>query len=272
MNTQRSGQRLTLGLTRNGGKCYGLLAIMERPMPERDARRRRRPLNRRDWLKATLGGGAGLALGGAPRRPRVQGRDARVQAVGRQRVHDLLQLLLVRVRHDRRGPRRQAADDGGRLRPHREPRVAVREGHVDVRDARLAAAAQHAALPRAGQRPLGGHHLGRGGRARRAEDRKTRDKTWIATEKVDAPDLSVDRARAIGSRTPAFIARGRQRRCRSIAPTRSPSWAARRTPTRSATSFRRRPACSAPPSSSIRPGFDIAPRSPVWGPHSVAAR
>ena len=32
--------------------------------------------------------------------------------------------------------------------------------------------------------------------------RKTRDETWIATEKVDAPDLSSIALRAIGSRTP----------------------------------------------------------------------
>ena len=102
--------------------------------------------------------------------------------------------------------------------------------------------------------------------------RKTRDETWIATEKVDAPELSWIRA---GDRIRAprgSSLRRASQRCPSIAPTRSASWAARRTRTRSATSFRRRPGCSAWPTSSTRPGFDIAPRSPVWGPRSDAAR
>ena len=104
--------------------------------------------------------------------------------------------------------------------------------------------------------------------------RKTRDETWIATEKVDAPDPSWITLRVIGSRARhgSSLTRAATRRCPSIAPTPSASWAARRTRTRSATSFRRRPGCSAWPTSSTRPGFDIAPRSPVWGPHSDAAR
>ena len=104
--------------------------------------------------------------------------------------------------------------------------------------------------------------------------RKTRDETWIATEKVDAADSSWTTRRVIGlrARHGSSLTRAPPQRCPSIAPTRSASWAARRTPTRSATSFRRRPGCSAWPTSSTRPGFDIAPRSPVWGPHSGAAR
>ena len=104
--------------------------------------------------------------------------------------------------------------------------------------------------------------------------RKTRDETWIATEKVDAPDSSSIALRVIGSQSaPRFVPHeGGNERCPSIAPTPSASWAARRTPTRSATSSRRRPGCSAWPTSSTRPGFDIAPRSPVWGPRSVGER
>ena len=105
--------------------------------------------------------------------------------------------------------------------------------------------------------------------------RKTRDENWIATEKVDAPDLVVDRAAGdrIAERPTVRPSGGRpSQRCRSIAPMRWASWAARRTRTRSATSFRRRRGCSAWPTSNIRPGFDIAPRSPVWGPHSDAER
>ncbi len=103
--------------------------------------------------------------------------------------------------------------------------------------------------------------------------RKTRDETWIATEKVDAPDLWIA-LRVIGSRAPhgSSLTRAPSQRCRSIAPTRSASWAARRTRTRSATSSRRRPGCSACPMSSTRPDFDIAPRSPVWGPRSGGGR
>ena len=51
--------------------------------------------------------------------------------------------------------------------------------------------------------------------------KEVRDATWIATEKVGDAEVP------------------------SIAPTRSASWAARRTRTRSATSSRRRPGCSA---------------------------
>ena len=104
--------------------------------------------------------------------------------------------------------------------------------------------------------------------------RKTRDENWIATEKVDAPELLVDRAAGdrIASAPRFVLRRPAPERCPSIALMRWDSWAARRTPTRSATSFRRRPACSAWHTSSTRPGFDIAPRSPVWGPHSAAER
>jgi len=78
--------------------------------------------------------------------------------------------------------------------------------------------------------------------------RKTRDETWIATEKVGDKEVPV------------------------IGRMRSASWAARRTRTRSATSSRRRPGCSACLTSSIRPDFDTAPRSPVWGPRSGEGR
>ena len=103
--------------------------------------------------------------------------------------------------------------------------------------------------------------------------RKTRDETWIATEKVDAPDLWWIALRVIGSRAPhGSSLRRASQRCPSIAPTRSASWAARRTRTRSVTSSRRRPGCSAWRTSSTRPDFDIAPRSPVWGPRSAGER
>jgi hypothetical protein len=59
-----------------------------------------------------------------------------------------------------RRTRRKAHRYGGRLRPHREPRIAVRQGHIHVRDTRLAEPAQDPPLPSTGQRPLGGHLLG----------------------------------------------------------------------------------------------------------------
>ena len=79
--------------------------------------------------------------------------------------------------------------------------------------------------------------------------RKTRDATWIATE---------DGRRQGGSGQS-------NRRDRHF-------WAARRTRTRSATSSRRRPGCSAWLTSSTRRDFDTAPRSPVWGPRSGGGR
>ena len=158
-----------------------------------------------------------------------------------------MQLLLVRLRHDRRRPRRQAHHDGGRLRPHREPRVAVRQRHFDVRDAHLAEAAHDAPLPGAGQRPLGGHLAGeRRGRARsRRKIRKTRDETWIATEKVGDKEVPVNRTDAIG-----FLggAQNTNEECYLF--------------------HKVGPGCSAWLTSSTRPDFDTAPRSPVWGPHS----
>jgi hypothetical protein len=80
----------------------------------------------------------------------------------------------------------------------------------------------------------------------------------------------------IGSRAPHGSslrwAATKTKRCPSTALMRWDSWAARRTPTRSATCSRRRPGCSAWLTSSTRPDFDIAPRSPVWGPHSVGGQ
>ena len=87
---------------------------------------------------------------------------------------------------------------------------------------------------------------------------------------------AVDRIaqKIVKTRNENWIARrpSAARTCRSTARTRSRSWAARRTPTRNATCSRRRCGCSAPPTSNTRPDFDIAPPSPVWGQHSGAAR
>jgi len=79
--------------------------------------------------------------------------------------------------------------------------------------------------------------------------RKTRDATWVATEKVGTKDVPVNRTDA-----------------------QSPSWAAHRTLTKSAICSRKRRACSAYLLSNTRPDFDTALRSPVWGPHSGGVR
>jgi formate dehydrogenase major subunit len=114
-----------------------------------------------------------------------------------------MQLLLVRVRHDRQRSRRQARDDGGRLRPHRESWSALRQRHTSPN--RLTTPRYRApgsdhwediswdeAITRVAQRV-----------------RKTRDENWIATEMVDAPELLVDLAAGdrIGS-APRFVAQG----------------------------------------------------------------
>ncbi len=103
--------------------------------------------------------------------------------------------------------------------------------------------------------------------------RKVRDENWIATEKVDLPSSRWIWPPVIGfaSAPGPSLTKAASEKCLSIAPTRWDSWAVRRTPTRSVTSFKRRPGCSAWHMSSTRHGFDIAPRSPVWGPHSGAA-
>ena len=205
-------------------------------------------VSRRDLLRLGFRGAGGLTLAGLVDVPAMRAATG-LEALGRQRVHDLVQLLLVRVRDDRRRPRRQAHHDGGRLRPHRQSRLAVRQRHLDVRDARLSQAPDDPLY-----RAPGSDHWEES-RWKDAVERiaqkirKARDETWIATEKVG------DRG---GSGQP-------DRRDR-------PSWAARRTRTRSATSSRRRPGCSAWPTSSTRPDFDTAPRSPVWGQRSVGGR
>jgi len=78
--------------------------------------------------------------------------------------------------------------------------------------------------------------------------RKTRDATWIATETLGDTEVPVNEPRQL------------------------PSWAARRTPTKSVTCSRRRRAFSALLSSNIRLDFDTAPRSPVWGQRLDAER
>ena len=222
----------TRGRCETARRPYGR-TIRQSPRPvEAHPRRRRRTRARR------------LA-----RRFRDAGRHAGSEALEHQRVHHLLQLLLVRMRNGCRRPGRQAGLDGRRLRPHREPRILVRQRHLHVRHARVAEAADDAPLPGAGKRPLGGAETGR-------------------TRPSGLPERSRRSATRPGSRPRSSATR----RFRSTGPRRSPSSAARRTRTRSATSSRRRPGCSACRSSSTRPDFDTAPRSPVWGQRSGGGR
>ena len=239
-----------------------------------DARRPTSTITRRDLFRLTLGGGSGLALGGLLDVPAMR---AATQDLKLSKVSEFTTScnfcscgcgMIAAVR------------DGKLLKMEGDYDHIVNRGSLCVKGISMHAthaSPQRLTTPR--YRAPGSDHWEDiswdDAIARVAQKiRKTRDETWIATEKVDAPELSWIPRRVIGSRTPhgSSLRRAPTRRCPSIAPTPSASWAARRTPTRSATSFRRRPGCSASPTSNTRPGFDIAPRSPVWGPHSVAAR
>ena len=144
-------------------------------------------ITRRDLFRLTFAGGGGLALGGLVDVPAARAATEAIEALRGQRVHHLVQLLLVRLRDGRRGPRRQAHHDGGRLRPHRESRA--RSASKASRCSRRTPRRSGSTTPR--YRAPGSDHW---------EDiswedavdrvaqkiRKTRDETWIATEKVDA--------------------------------------------------------------------------------------
>ncbi len=98
--------------------------------------------------------------------------------------------------------------------------------------------------------------------------RKTRDETWIATEKVNAPDLIVG-DNAAGDRVESAPRRGSSSRVHS--PTYRQSHRRDRLHGRRAEHQRGcylvegRPAARAVMRRTSEPGFDIAPRSPVWG-------
>ena len=87
-------------------------------------------------------------------------------------------------------------------------------------------------------------------------------------------DDAIDEIAALGEEDPRRDVRreGRRRAARSTAAKASPGPAAAPTPTNS-TTWSSRP-CAAWGSATwkTRPGFDTAPRSPVWGPHSDAGR
>ena len=208
-------------------------------------------LNRRDWLKATVGGGAGLAIGGLldVSAMRAATKDLKLSEVSEFTTSCNFCScgcgMIAAVR------------DGKLLTMEGDYDHIVNRGALCVKG--ISMYATHASpkrLTTPRYRAPGSDHWEDiswdDAIARVAQKiRKTATTThWIATEKGLATE----------------------ERCRSIGPTRSASWAARRTRTRSVTSSRRRPGCSAWRTSSTRPGFDIAPRSPVWGPRSAGER
>jgi formate dehydrogenase major subunit len=149
-------------------------------------------LNRRDWLKATIGGGAGLALGGLLDVPAVK---AAAQEFKLANVNEFTTScnfcscgcgMIAAVR------------DGKLLKMEGDYDHIVNRGSLCVKGISMFAthtSPSRLTTPR--YRAPGSDHW---------EDiswddaitkvaqkiRKTRDETWIATEKVDAPQLDVD--------------------------------------------------------------------------------
>jgi formate dehydrogenase major subunit len=162
-------------------------------MEERD-RSSGQLLNRRDWLKASIGSGAGLALGGLLDVPamRAATKDLKLSDVSEFTTSCNFCScgcgMIAAVR------------DGKLLTMEGDYDHIVNRGSLCVKGISMFAthtSPNRLTTPR--YRAPGSDHW---------EDiswddaitkvaqkiRKTRDETWIATEKVDAPDLSVDRA------------------------------------------------------------------------------
>ena len=206
-------------------------------------------IRRRDLLKIAVGAGAGLALADVIDLSTVKAAAQQLKLANVSEFTTSCNFcscgcgMVAAVREGK------LITMEGDLRPHSESWLLVRQRHLHVRDTRLAESSEDAALSRSRQRPLGRHLLGRRGAigSRRRFGRR-------ATRPGSPPRRSTTK------------------RFRSIGRMRSASSAARRTRTRSATSSRRRPGCSAWLTSSTRPDFDTAPRSPVWGPRSGGGR
>jgi anaerobic selenocysteine-containing dehydrogenase len=103
----------------------------------------------------------------------------------------------VRMRHERGRTRGQIGCNGRRLRPHREPRVAVRQG---ISRFAIHASPNRLTTPR--YRPPGSNHWEdiswESAVERIAQQiRKTRDTTWVATEKLGDAEVPVNRTDAI---------------------------------------------------------------------------
>ena len=162
-------------------------------MEERD-RSSRQQLNRRDWLKASIGGGTGLALGGLLDVPAVKAAAQEFKLANVSEFTTSCNFcscgcgMVASVR------------DGKLLRMEGDYDHIVNRGSLCVKGISMFAthaSPQRLTTPR--YRAPGSDHwedISWDDAITRVAQkiRKTRDETWIATEKVDAPDLSVDRA------------------------------------------------------------------------------
>ena len=161
-------------------------------MDERD--RSDRPLNRRDWLKATIGGGGGLALGGLLDVPALKAASKEFKLANVSEFTTSCNFcscgcgMIAAVR------------DGKLLTMEGDYDHIVNRGALCVKGISMFAThASPSRLTTPRYRAPGSDHwedISWDDAIKRvaAKVRKTRDETWIATEKVDAPELVVDLA------------------------------------------------------------------------------
>ena len=161
---------------------------------EEGERSARLPLNRRDWLKATIGGGAGLALGGLLDVPAVKAASKEFKLANVSEFTTSCNFcscgcgMIAAVR------------DGKLLTMEGDYDHIVNRGSLCVKGISMFAthtSPSRLTTPR--YRAPGSDHWEDiswdDAISRVAQKiRKTRDETWIATEKVDAPELEVDSA------------------------------------------------------------------------------
>jgi formate dehydrogenase major subunit len=162
-------------------------------MEERD-RSSRQQLNRRDWLKASIGGGTGLALGGLLDVPAVKAAAQEFKLANVSEFTTSCNFcscgcgMVASVR------------DGKLLRMEGDYDHIVNRGSLCVKGISMFAthtSPSRLTTPR--YRAAGSDHwedISWDDAINRVAQkiRKTRDETWIATEKVDAPKLVVDSA------------------------------------------------------------------------------
>jgi formate dehydrogenase major subunit len=150
------------------------------------------PLNRRDWLRATIGGGGGLALGGLVDVPAMRAASRQFKLANVSEFTTSCNFcscgcgMIAAVR------------DGQLLTMEGDYDHIVNRGALCVKGISMFAthtSAKRLTTPR--YRAPGSDHWEDiswdDAIARVAQKiRKTRDETWIATERVDAPELLVD--------------------------------------------------------------------------------
>ena len=151
------------------------------------------PLNRRDWLRATIGGGGGLALGGLVDVPAMKAASRQFKLANVSEFTTSCNFcscgcgMIAAVR------------DGKLLTMEGDYDHIVNRGALCVKGISMFAthtSPNRLTTPR--YRAPGSDHWEEiswdDAITRVAQKiRKTRDETWIATEKVDAPELLVDR-------------------------------------------------------------------------------